>query len=78
MLVILFLFLSRYKYRMFIKIYNATSPFNLHREMDKAFSPSYSSSQITYVEVEAVDFLRFHFRFRFHRKRNKNLIEIKI
>ena len=37
--------------------------------MDKTFSPSYSSSQITYVEAEAVDFSRFCFRFRFHRKR---------
>ena len=33
--------------------------------MDKTFSPSYSLSQITYVEAEAVDFSRF----RFHRKR---------
>ena len=35
--------------------------------MNKTFSPSYSSSQITYVEAEAVEFSRF--RFRFHRKR---------
>jgi len=33
--------------------------------MDKKFSPSYSSSQITYVEAEAVEFSRF----RFHKKR---------
>ena len=33
--------------------------------MDKTFSPSYFSSQITYVEAEAVDLSRF----RFHRKR---------
>jgi len=33
--------------------------------MDKNFSPSYSLSQITYVEAEAVEFLRFPF----HRKR---------
>ena len=33
--------------------------------MDKNFSPSYSSSQITYAEAEAVEFSRF----RFHRKR---------
>ena len=30
--------------------------------MDKTFSPSYSSSQITYVEAEAAGFSRFHFR----------------
>jgi len=35
--------------------------------MDKTFSPSYSSSQITYVEAEAEEFSRF--RFHFHRKR---------
>ena len=35
--------------------------------MEKTFSPSYSSSQITYVEAEAIGFSRF--RFRFHRKR---------
>ena len=33
--------------------------------MDKSVSPTYSSSQITYVEAEAVEFSRF----RFHRKR---------
>jgi len=33
--------------------------------MDKTFSPSYSPSEITYVEAEAVEFSRF----RFHRKR---------
>jgi len=33
--------------------------------MDKTFSPSYSQSEITYVEAEAVEFSRF----RFHRKR---------
>jgi len=38
---------------------------NPHWEMDKTFSPSYSPSQITYVEPEAVGFSRFHF----HRKR---------
>ena len=38
---------------------------NPHWEMDKTFSPSYSPSQKTYVEVEAVRFSRF----RFHRKR---------
>ena len=43
----------------------ATLPFNPHWEMDKTFSPSYSSSQITYVEAEAVGFSGF----RFHRKR---------
>jgi len=52
----------------FIQTYSATSPFNPHREMDKNFSPSCSSSQITYVEAEAVEFSRF--RFRFHRERN--------
>jgi len=31
------------------------------REMDKKFSPSYSSSQTTYVEAEAVEFSRFRF-----------------
>ena len=41
--------------------------FNPYREMDKTCSPSYSSSQITYVEAEAVEFS--HCRFRFHRKR---------
>ena len=35
--------------------------------MDKTFSPSYSSSQITYVEAEAVEFSRIPFHF--HRKR---------
>jgi len=40
---------------------------NPHWEMDKTFSPSYSPSEITYVEAEAVGFSRF--RFRFHRKR---------
>jgi len=35
--------------------------------MDKTFSPSYSPSQITYVEAEAV--ARGFSRFRFHRKR---------
>ena len=44
----------------------------LHRSIHigkrtKLFSPSYSSSQITNVEAEAVAFSRF--RFRFHRKR---------
>ena len=29
--------------------------------MDKTFSPSYSLSQITYVEAEAVEFSRFRF-----------------
>ena len=43
----------------FIHTYNATSPFNPHGKMDKTFLPSYSSSQITYVE--AVEFLRFCF-----------------
>jgi len=33
--------------------------------MDKTFLPSYSPSQTTYVEAEAVGFSRF----RFHRKR---------
>jgi len=36
---------------------------NPHWEMGKTISPSYSSSQITYVEVEMVEFSRF----RFHR-----------
>ena len=58
-----FFVLLRYWYRTFIQTYSATSPFNPHREMDKTFAPSFSSSQITYVE--AVEFLRFHF----HRKR---------
>ena len=31
-----------------------------HREMGKTFSPSYSSSQITYVEAKARKFYRFH------------------
>jgi len=61
----LYLVLSRYWYRTFIHTYNATSPFNPHWEMDKTFSPCYSSSHITYVEAEAEGFLRF----RFHRKR---------
>jgi len=61
----LYLVLSRYWYLTFIQTYSATSPLNPHWEMDKTFSPSYSSSQITYVE--AVGFSRF--RFRFHRKR---------
>jgi len=38
---------------------------NPHWEMDKTFWPSYSPSQITNVEAEAVGFLRF----RLHRKR---------
>ena len=29
--------------------------------MDKTFSPSYSLSQVAYVEAEAVEFLRFRF-----------------
>jgi len=37
---------------------------NPHWEMDKTFSPSYSPSQINYVEAEAVGFSRF----RFHKK----------
>ena len=36
----------------------------------KTFLPSYSSSQIIYVEAEAVDFLRF----RFHRKRTASIV----
>ena len=31
--------------------------------MDKTFLPSCSSSRITYVEEEAVEFSRFRFRF---------------
>jgi len=50
---------------MFIQTYSANSPFNPHWKLDKTFSPSYLSSQITYVEAEAVEFSRF----RFHRKR---------
>jgi len=46
---------------------SATSQFNPHWKMDKIFSPSYFSSQITYVEAEAVEFSRFCFRF--HRRR---------
>jgi len=65
-----FFVLSRYWYRAFIQTYSATSPFNPHREMDKTFSPSYSSSQITYVEGEAVEFSRF----RFHRKRTASTV----
>ena len=61
----LYLVLSRYWYRTFSQTYSATSPFNPHWEMDKNFSPSYSSSQTTYVEAESVKFLRF----RFHSKR---------
>jgi len=61
--VMLYLILSHYSYRTFIQTCSATSPFNPHWEMDKTFSPSYSSSQITYAE--AVEFSRF----RFHRKR---------
>jgi len=49
MLVVLYLVLSRYWHRTFIQTYSATSPFNLHWEMDKTLSPSYSSSQITYL-----------------------------
>jgi len=65
----LFLVLSCYWYRTFIQTYSGTSPFDPHREMDKKFSPNYSSSQITYKlrGAEAVEFSRF--RFRFHRKR---------
>jgi len=65
MLVMLCLVLSHYWYRTFIQTYSATSPFNPHWEMDKTFSPIYSSSQINYVEAEAVEFSRF----RFHSKR---------
>ena len=61
----LYLVLLRYWYRTFIQTYSATSPLNPHWEMDKTFSPSYSPSQITYVEAEAVGFSRF----LFHRKR---------
>ena len=50
---------------MFIQTYTATSPFNPHQEMDKTFLPSYSSSLITSVEAEVVEFSCFHF----HRKR---------
>ena len=63
--MLVFLVLSRYWYRKFSQTYSATSRFNPHRETDKTFSPNYSSSQITHVEAEAIDFLRF----RFHRKR---------
>ena len=45
--------------------YSSIHRLNLHWEMDKTFSPSYSPSQITSVEAEAVGFSRF----RFHRKR---------
>ena len=38
--------------------------------MDKTFSPSYSSSQVAYVEAETIEFSRFRFRFRFYRKRS--------
>ena len=58
-----FLVLSCYWYRTFIQTYSGTSPFDPHREMDKNFSPSCSSSQTTYVEAEEFS------RFRFHRKR---------
>ena len=58
--MLVFLVVSRYSYRKFSQIYSATSAFNPHRETDKTSSPSYSSSQITYVEAEAVDFSRFH------------------
>jgi len=61
----LYLVLSRYWYRTFIQTYSATSPFNPHWEMCKTFLLSYSSSQITYVEAEAVECSCF----RFHRKR---------
>jgi len=61
MLVMLYLVLSRCWYRTFIQTYSATSPLNPHWEMDKSFSPSYSSSQITYVESEGFS--------RFRRKR---------
>ena len=37
-------------YRTFIQTYSATSLFNPHWDMDKTFSPSYSSSQLTYVQ----------------------------
>ena len=40
---------------------NNTSPTSGNRQ---TFSPSYSSSQITYVEAEAVEFLRFRFHKR--------------
>ena len=43
-----FLVLSCYWYRTFIQTYSATSLLDPHREMDKKFSRSYSSSQITY------------------------------
>ena len=47
--------------------------------MDKTFSPSYSPSQITYVEAETVGFSRFRrkrtassFRFHIPGEHNKN------
>ena len=74
MLVILLLVLSRYCYRTFIQTYSASSPFNPHWQMDKTLSPSYSSSQIKYVEAEAVKFSRF----RFHRKRTASSFRLHI
>ena len=70
----LHLVLLRHCYRTFIQTYSATSPFNPHWEMDKTFSPSYYSIQITYVEAEAVEFSRF--RFHFHRKRTASRFHI--
>ena len=58
----LYLVLSRYWHHTFFQTYSATSPLNPHWEMDKTFWPSYSPSQITYVEAEAVGFSRFRFR----------------
>ena len=76
MLVISFRVLSRHEYRTFIQTYSATSPFNPLWEIDKTFSPSYSSSQITYFESGSGRIFVFPlpqkkdcfhcFRFRFH------------
>jgi len=52
----------------FFSCSRATNP---HQEMEKTFSPSYSSSQITYVE--AVEFSRF----RFYRKRTASTSLVK-
>ena len=64
MLVTLYLVLSRYWYRTFIQTYCPTSPFNPLWKMDKAFSPSYFTSPIACVEVEAVEFSRFRFQLQ--------------
>ena len=61
----LYLILSRTDITRSFRLIVQLHRLNPHWEMDKTFSPSYSPSQITYVE--AVGFSPFCFRF--HRKR---------